>query len=47
MDPNATDISDGLKTYKQFIDGEWVTSKRNVVDDFNVRAGSAGGRRGV
>src|SRR6185437_13651282 len=40
MDPNAADIIDGLKTYKLFIDGQWVTSKRNVVvDDINPASG--------
>ncbi len=41
MNPNATEAIDGLKTYKLFIDGEWVTSKRNeIADDINPATGT-------
>ncbi len=40
MNPNATETIDGLKTYKLFIDGAWVTSKRNeTADDINPATG--------
>lgn len=41
MDSTAWDISDGVRVYKLFIDGQWVTSSRNaVIDDFNPATGA-------
>lgn len=40
MDSRAWDEIEGLKTYKLFIDGEWVTSMRNeIADDINPATG--------
>lgn len=40
MHPAATESIDGLKAYKLFIDGQWVTSGRNVLaDDVNPATG--------
>jgi vanillin dehydrogenase len=40
MNDAAWEIIDGLRTYKLFIDGEWVTSRRNeIVHDVNPATG--------
>jgi vanillin dehydrogenase len=33
MNPKSYDVIDGVKTYKLFIDGEWVKSSRNALAD--------------
>jgi acyl-CoA reductase-like NAD-dependent aldehyde dehydrogenase len=33
MDPKSYDVIDGVKTYRLFIDGEWVASSRNALAD--------------
>jgi vanillin dehydrogenase len=41
MNSAAYDLFEGVKTYKLFIDGQWVTSLRNtIVDDFNPATGA-------
>ena len=41
MNPNAFDLIDGIRTYKLFIDGQWVRSSRNdIVDDLNPANGA-------
>jgi acyl-CoA reductase-like NAD-dependent aldehyde dehydrogenase len=41
MNSAAYDLVEGVKTYKLFIDGQWVTSSRNtIVDDFNPATGA-------
>ena len=33
MSDKSYEIVDGVPTYKLFINGEWVTSSRNALDD--------------
>lgn len=33
MNPNSYDTTDGIRTYKLFIDGKWVASSRNLLAD--------------
>jgi len=33
MNPASSDLVDGVRTYKLFIDGQWVTSSRNITAD--------------
>jgi len=40
MTPNSFDVVDGVRNYKLFIDGEWITSSRNsLFDDINPATG--------
>ena len=41
MNPNSFDTIDGIRTYKLFIDGKWVTSSRNhLADSINPATGN-------